>query len=129
MPQYGGLSQEKVLEIHSFVMQKRKEEGKGQRKICVLVKEHFGIDLSENTIAGWIFQKNVPYANERTQFVAKPRPQKEELFEEYLLKKQSAEVLGKKYGVSTIIVIHWLKQYNLSPRTHLESMNTPLIKK
>lgn len=126
---YNGLPKEKVLEIHSFVIDKRKGGGFGQRKLYRLVREKFGVEVKENTIAGWIFRKIVPYNNEKTQFKAKPKPSKEELYESYINQKQSAEKLGKKYDVSTIIVINWLRFYGIATRTHLESMNTEGIKR
>lgn len=126
---YGGLAKEKVLEIYEFVMQNRKETGFGQRKLFRIVKEKFGVEIKESTISGWIFRKIVPYSNEKTQFKAKPMPEKDELYKFYIDQKLSAERLGKRYGVSTIIVINWLRAYGIVTRTHLESMNTENIKK
>lgn len=123
------LPREKVLSIYKFVIEKRNELNYGQRRLCRLVKERFNLDISENTISGWIFRKIMPFANEKTQFKAKPRPEKKELEELYIKHKQSAMKLGKKYDVSPIIVIHWIKDYGIKPRTHEESMNTYLIKK
>ncbi|MFH1425299.1 MAG: LAGLIDADG family homing endonuclease [archaeon] len=94
-----------------------------------MAKEKFGVEIKENTISGWIFRGIVPFANEKTQFKAKPKPKKGELYALYVGGKQSAEKLGKKYGVSTIVVINWLKSYNIQTRTHMQSMNTPNIKK
>ncbi|MEK6886060.1 MAG: LAGLIDADG family homing endonuclease [Nanoarchaeota archaeon] len=124
---YNGLPKEEVLKIHNFVMDKRKE-GLGQRKLFELVKKEFKKEINEGTISGWIFRGVVPYANEKTQFKSKPIPPKEYLFEDYINKKLSAETLAKRYKVSTIIVINWLRYYGIKTRTHKESMNTPLIK-
>ncbi|MBI5148512.1 hypothetical protein HZA33_02425 [Candidatus Pacearchaeota archaeon] len=125
---YGGLEKEKVFQIYNFVLEKRKELGIGQRKLSRMVKERFNSEIKERTIAGWIFLGVIPFANEKTQFKAKPKPKKEEIYELYIKQNQSAEKLGKRYGVSTIIVINWLKSYNISTRSHIESMNTPVIK-
>ncbi len=124
---YNALPKNKVLEIYSFVMKKR-EEGFGQRTLSRMVKERFNKKISENTIAGWIFYEKIPFGNERTQFKPLPKPSKKELYELYIRQKQSAQNLAKTYSVSTIIVINWLRSYNINPRTHLESMNTPGIK-
>ncbi len=124
---YNSLPKNKVLRIHSFVMKKRKK-GFGQRTLHRLVKERFNKEISENTLAGWIFCGNVPFGNEKTQFKPLPRPNKKELYELYIKQKQSAQRLARTYNVSTIIVINWLRSYNINPRTHLESMNTPNIK-
>jgi len=120
---YNHLPKEKVLEIYGFVMDKRKE-GLGQRSICRLVKKKFENGISENTISSWIFYGRKPFGSEKTQFKSLPKPPKEELWESYINQKQSAQKLARKYGVSTSIVINWLKNYSIKPRTHLESMNT-----
>jgi len=124
---YNNLSREKVLEIYRFVMDKRKDD-LGQRNIYRLVKEKFENEISENTISSWIFYDRKPFGSEKTQFKSIPKPLKEELLELYINQKQSAQKLAKKYDVSTIIVINWLKDYSIKPRTHLESMNTDHIK-
>ncbi|MEK6850271.1 MAG: LAGLIDADG family homing endonuclease [Nanoarchaeota archaeon] len=126
---YGGLSKEKVLEIYSFVINKRKKLNCGQRKLFKLVKENFGVEIKENTISNWIFLGLIPFANEKTQFKPKLMPKKEELYDIYINQKESAEKIGKKYNVSTSIVISWLKEYNIKTRNHKESMNTCLVKK
>lgn len=126
---YGGLSREEILKIYEFVISKRKELGYGQHKLHLLVKNKFDKEINESTISGWIFRKIVPFANEKTQFKAKKKPEKEELYDLYIKHNQSAEKLSKKYNVSTIIVINWLKYYGIKTRTHLESMNTSNIKK
>ncbi|MBI2449074.1 hypothetical protein HYV49_02135 [Candidatus Pacearchaeota archaeon] len=124
MKVYNGLSRNQVIEIHSFVMKKRKDLGYGQTRIYRLVKEKFGVEIKENTLSGWIFRGIKPFGNEKTQFKPKPRPQKEELYELYINQKQSSEKIAKKYDVSTIIVINWLKSYKIPTRNHLESMRT-----
>lgn len=125
---YNGLSKKEVLEIYAFVREKRKK-GFGQRRLYRLVKEKFKKEINESTISGWIFHGNVPFENEKTQFKPLPKPKKKELYEMYIKQKQSAEKIAKKYGVSTIIVINWLKSYKVQTRTHLQSMNTSNIKK
>lgn len=126
---YNGLPRKKVLEIYKFVMGKREKLGVGQRSLWRMVKEIFGVEINESTISGWIFRGIVPFANEKTQFKPKHRPPREEIYNLYVKQKQSAEKMGKKYAVSTIIVINWLRSYGICTRTHLESMNTPNIKK
>ena len=125
---YNNLSKEDVLEIYNFVMRSRRELSLGQRRLRNLVRDKFDADFNEGTISGWIFRGNIPFANEKTQFKPKPRPKREELYELYVKKSKSAEKLGRKYGVSAIIVIHWLKSYGIRTRTHIESMNTSIIK-
>ncbi len=125
---YNGLQRENVLEIHSFVMRKRRELYYGQRKLAKLVEETFGVKISENTIANWIFLKVFPFANEKTQFTAKPRPLKKELYNLYTKQMGSAQTLAKKYNVSTVTFINWLRAVGISPRTHTESMNTESLK-
>src|SRR3989344_4500317 len=104
---YNNLSKEDVLEIYNFVMRSRRELSLGQRRLRNLVRDKFDADFNEGTISGWIFRGNIPFANEKTQFKPKPRPKREELYELYVKKSKSAEKLGRKYGVSAIIVIHW----------------------
>ena len=124
---YNGLNKEKVLEIHNFVMEKRKE-GLGQRKLFRLVKENFSTEIKESTISGWIFRGIKPFGNEKTWFKVKPKPKKEDLYSGYIDQKQSSEKLGEKYGVSCASVITWLKSYKIPLRNHLQSMNTSVIK-
>jgi intein-encoded DNA endonuclease-like protein len=128
MVYYGGLPREKVLEVYNYVMQQRKQHNYGQRRLFGLIKDKFKIKINESTISGWIFRGIVPFANEKTQFKAKPLPKREELRELYINQKQSAEKLGKRYGVSTATVISWLRKYNILMRNHVQSMNTSLIK-
>ncbi len=125
---YNNLPKEKVLEIHAFAIDKRKKENLGQRKISRLIKNKFKVDIHENTIANWIYLNKIPFGNEKTQFKPLPKPKKEKLYRLYILNKQSAQRIAKRYKVSTIIVIHWLRNYNIYTRTHKESMNTLLIK-
>ncbi len=126
---YEGLNPEVIIKIHNFVSELRKNEGLGQRKLARRVKGKFKVEFSENTISGWIHNNLIPYANEKTQFKPKPIPPKEELGRLYLNKKLSASTLAKKFEVSPIIVINWLRHYNLKVRSHLESMNTRIIKR
>jgi hypothetical protein len=125
---YNGLPREKVFEVYNFVMMKRNELKYGQRKLHNLVVKEFGFEILESTIAGWIFKKIKPFRNEKTQFKAKPKPLKEELYKEYIEQSRSAEKIAREYKVSTVIVINWLKSYGIATRNHLESMNTPSVK-
>lgn len=124
---YNNLSKDLVLKIYFYAMEQRKK-GLGQRKIYHLIKNEFNEEIKENTISNWIFYGKVPFANEKTQFKPLPMPAKDEINELYLIKKQSSQEIAKKYGVSTIIVINWLKKYHISVRNHKESMNTSIIK-
>ncbi len=126
---YNGTPREEVIEIYKFAIKTRKKYGYGQNKISKLIKENFNRDIVNNTVAGWLYLNNIPYNQEKTQFKSKPKPSKKELYNFYIKQKISSERLAKKYKVSTIIVINWLKSYNISVRTHKESMNTDLIKK
>ncbi len=123
------LPKEKILEIHSFAKNKKEKEKLGQRKISKLIKEKFKVEISENTIAGWIYFNNIPYANEKTQFKQIPIPKKEKIYKMYIIERQSAQKMAGRYNVSTITAINWLKGYGIPVRTHKESMNTLLIKK
>lgn len=125
---YKTISREEILNIYDFAMKKRKE-GFGQRNISKMIKEKFGKEISEGAISNWIFYKRIPFGNEKTQFKSLSKPKKEALYELYIKRKQSAQKMAKLYKVSTIVVINWLKYYSIKPRTHLESMNTELIKK
>lgn len=124
---YNNLSRDEIFEIYNFAMEKRKE-GLGQRRIFRAVKENFNKEINEGTVSGWIFRGNIPFANEKTQFKAKEKARKEEIYKLYVKEKRSAQRIAKKYKVSTIIVINWLRYYKIPTRTHLESMNTELIK-
>lgn len=124
---YNNLPRKKVFEVHSFAMEKRKQ-GFGQRKIFNMVKEKFKTEISEGTIANWIFFNASPFGNEKTQFKKLPVPEKKILYDLYINKKLSAQKIAQKYKVSTIIVINWLKGNKIPVRTHLESMNTSKIK-
>lgn len=126
---YNGIPKEKVIEAYRYAVNLRKNNKKlGQRSIQRKIKENLGIEIIEGTLSGWIYRKIVPFAQEKTQFKPKPIPPKVELHEGYAKNKISAQRLAKKYKVSTIILINWLRHYNLPVRTHRESMNTPLIK-
>ena len=125
---YNNLPKIKILEIHSFVIDKRKREGLGQRKISRLVYDKFKVNIHENTIANWIYFNRVPFGGEKTQFKPLPIPKKEDLYKLYLIEKKSAQWIAEKYKVSTIIVLNWIRQYKIPTRTHKESMNTLLIK-
>ena len=126
---YSELPRGLVLQIHQFVITTKNTFRLGQRSLAERVKEVFGVNISENTISGWIHRSTVPFANEKTQFKSKPVPQKESLKELYLEKQISASKIAKKFNVSTIIVINWLRDYGIKTRAHRASMNTGLIKK
>jgi hypothetical protein len=123
------ISRELVLEIHKFTLNLRKERKYGQRTIARKIKEKFGVNFSENTVSGWIHRNIIPFANEKTQFKPKPIPPKKDLYNLYIKNKISASRIARKYKVSTIIAINWLRENGIKPRTHTESMNTPNIKK
>ena len=125
---YNGTPREELIEIYKFAIKTRKKYGYGQNKISKLIKDKFNRDILNSTIAGWLYLNNIPYNQEKTQFKSKPKPPKEEIYNFYINQRISAERLAKKYKVSTIIVINWLKSYNIKVRTHKESMNTDLIK-
>lgn len=124
---YNGLSREEIFRIYSFVTEKRKE-GFGQRKIYKMIKTKFNTEIKESTISNWIFYKKIPFGNERTQFKPKQRPPKKELYKSYITDQQSAQNISKNYDVSVIVIINWLKYYNIPLRTHIESMNTSRIR-
>lgn len=127
---YNGITKEDVLKIHSYIIgMKKKNKKLGQVSLRHLVKEKFNVGLKESTISGWIYRGVVPFANEKTQFKPKPIPPKEELCLMYIKKNISAQRLSKKYKVSTVIVINWLRHYSIPVRSRKESMNTPNIKK
>jgi len=119
---------ELVLKMHKFALDLKKK-GYGQRTIAREIQNVFRVNLSENTVSGWIHRHTIPFTNEKTQFKPKPIPPKKELYDFYLKKKTSASRLGQKYKVSTITAINWLVNHGIKVRTHTESMNTPHIKK
>ncbi|MEA2038062.1 MAG: LAGLIDADG family homing endonuclease [Nanoarchaeota archaeon] len=123
------IPRELIIRIHKFTLNIRKEKKYGQRTIAREIKKKFRLDFSENTVSGWIHKNIVPFANEKTQFKPKPIPPKKNLYSLYIKKNVSASRIARKYKVSTIIAITWLRKYGIQPRTHTESMNTPNIKK
>ncbi len=125
---YNNLPKERVMQIYSFVINKRKEENIGQRKLARLVEKEFNINIHENTISNWIYSNKIPFGNEKTQFKSLSKPAKEELHYLYIKEKLSAQRIAQKYKVSTAILINWLRFYNIPIRTHKESMNTSIIK-
>lgn len=100
----------------------------GQRSIHHLVKKRFEIAVSENTIAGWLYQNNIPFANEATQFKFKKKPSKKNLQNLYLERNFSLSDVGTKFNVSAATVIKWLDYYEIPRRDHMKSMNTNRIK-
>jgi hypothetical protein len=124
---YSGLSKKEVLEIYDFVMKKRKEEF-GQRRIFNMVKEKFNKEINESTIANWIFLNRIPFGSEKTWFKAKEMPKRRTLYDLYTEQKLSSEKISEVYNVSCATVIKWLNSYNIKARSHLESMNTSIIK-
>ena len=114
---FNGLSKNKVLGIHAEVMNLRKIKRLGQRKIQQIIQHHFNVSLSESTISGWIHKNNIPFAHEKTQFKSKPKPTKKTLEKLYLLENKSASTIARKFKVSTIIVINWLKSYEINIRS------------
>lgn len=125
---YGGLAKDKILEVFNLVKKIRAEKRYGQRRIQQILRNNFDVTISESTIAGWLYQGNIPFLQEKTQFKAKIRPSKKILNKLYLLNKLSASEIAKKFNVSVVTVINWLDQYNIDKRIHKESMNTSLIK-
>ena len=121
---YNNLNRETVIKIYRTVLNLKKAHNLGQRKITTIINKKFEVNISENTIAGWLYSANIPYAQEKTQFKAKPKPKKNILQKLYCEQKISASKLAKKFGVSTIIAINWLNYYGIKPRSHKESMNT-----
>src|SRR3989344_681685 len=126
---YNGTPRNEMIEIYKFAIKVRRRHGYGQNRISQLIKSRFNRDILSNTVSGWLYSNNIPYNQEETQFKPKPKPSKKELYNFYIKKKISSEKLSNKYKVSTVIVINWLKSYNIKVRTHKESMNTDLIKK
>jgi len=126
---YNGLPRDIVFKIYNFVQQIREKEGIGQRNLTRRIERNFNIRISENTVSGWIYQNKIPFLQEETQFKPKPIPSKKSLNGLYTNKKFSASKIAKKFQVSTATVIGWLKHSNIRVRTHLESMNTFLIRK
>lgn len=125
---YNNLPKNKIMEIYSFAINKRKEKGIGQRKLSKLIEEEFEVKIHENTIANWIYFNKIPFRSEKTQFKPLAKPEKGNLYRLYAIEKQSAQKIAKRYNVSTIIVLNWLRSYDIPTRTHKESMNTLLIK-
>lgn len=124
---YNNLPRQKVLQVYSFVMKKRKD-GFGQRIIFRMIKEKFNVEINERTISNWIFSKAVPFGSEKTQFKKLPTPKKQILCWSYINRGLSSQKIAKRYNVSTVTVINWLNKHKIPVRTHLESMNTPILK-
>jgi len=126
--QYNGLKKEAVLEAYSFVMHLRKETGFGQTRITRLVKERFNNKISENTVSGWIYSKNIPFNSQNTQFKPKEIPHLTELKAAYSDDKKSLDETGKLFSVSGKTMKNWIEKAGLKTRNHLESMNTARVK-
>src|SRR3989344_3126772 len=126
---YNGISKELILEVHKFASDLRRKKNFGQRTISEKIKNNFKVNISESTISGWIHKNKIPYAQEETQFKPKPIPKKGILLDLYVKRNISSSSIAKRFNVSTIIVINWLKNYGIKVRTHKESMNTENIKK
>ena len=122
------ISREEILQIYDFALAKRKEKF-GQRKISRMIQDKFNKKISEGAVSNWIFLNKKPFGNEKTQFKSLPKPKKEDVYELYINKKESAQKIAKKYKTSTITAINWINYYNIKLRTHLESMNTISVKK
>lgn len=125
---YGGASRESILNARKSAAYLHKQRRLGQRTIAQEIKARFLIELSENTISGWIHRDLVPFANERTHFKPKPVPPKLTLEKLYVNEKRSASEIAKIFEVSVGTAIHWLKQYKISLRSHIQSMNTLSVK-
>jgi len=124
---YCGLSRKKVEQIYKEVIRIRKETHNGQRTITQFINKRHKINFCENTIAGWIYRRIIPFANKKTQFKAKPLPPKNKIIKEYLTEKSLSE-LGVKFGVSGTTIKKWLKHYKVKIRNHKEAMNTKRLK-
>lgn len=129
MKSYKELPKNLILNIHKFVLDKRKNKTIGQRNLMREVKKKFNVNISENTISGWIHRNITPFENENTQFKAKPIPKKSKLINLYKNQGLSASEIAKIFNVSTITVINWLNKHGIKPRSHIQSMNTNKIKK
>ncbi len=124
---YSNLSREEVLKLHSYALKKHKE-GFGQRRIKKMMQETFGKEISESTISSWIHKNKIPFGNELTRFKPLPIPSKLELKKLYIKEYNSAQEIAKKFNVSPIIVINWLKRYSIPVRTHKDAMNTSVMR-
>ena len=124
---YTNLSKKEILKIYNFALKKR-ENGLGQRKISKMIKENFGKEINESNISNWIYHGKAPFGNKKTQFKSLPKPKMDDLYELYINQDKSAQIIAKKYNVSTVTIIKWLRAYGIKTRNHRESMNTNLIK-
>ena len=123
------ISRKELLSIYYFAMKLRKEKEIGQRKISMKINNKFGITISESTISGWIHKENIPFANEITQFKSKTSPNREKLYQLYIIQMLSSSQIAFMFNVSVITVINWLASAKIKRRSHTESMNTKVIKK
>lgn len=120
---YDGTPKPKILKIYAFTMKTQIEKGIGQRLISKEITKEFNVHISENTISGWLYHGNIPFAQQKTQFKALNVPEREELYSLYKIKNFSASEIAQIYQVSTIVIIQWLRFRDIKTRTHLESMN------
>ena len=77
---------ELVLKMHKFALDLKKK-GYGQRTIAREIQNVFRVNLSENTVSGWIHRHTIPFTNEKTQFKPKPIPPKKELYDFYFKRR------------------------------------------
>jgi len=118
-----------ILDIYDYVSKTRNNEKIGQRNLSRRIKDIFGVEISENTISGWIHYGKVPFAQEKTRFQAKPIPEVPILLDLYVRKQISASKIAKIFGVSCATVTNWLRGNQIGIRSEIETMNTSLIKK
>ena len=82
-----------------------------------MIKKEFSQEIIEGTISGWIFKKNVPFANEKTQFKAKEKPKKVDKEEKNISEKLLPEA---KRQVSVYLVLEEIaKKENIAIDEHM----------
>ena len=59
---YNNVPKEKIMKIHSFVMEKRKEFGYGQRKLSYLEKKDFIVPEKYGTIVPFRAGKSIAWS-------------------------------------------------------------------
>jgi intein-encoded DNA endonuclease-like protein len=127
MKEYSKLSEKDKLKIWKGVLKVRKL-GLGQRRIKEIIKKRFHINISENTISGWIHHGHIPGRNKETWFKPKPKPSKNKLMNLYIKKEMSASAIAKIFNTTPVTVLNWIKNYKIRKRSLKEAMNTSAVK-
>lgn len=99
-----------------------------QKKTTQAIGDEIGV--KQGTVALWIRKAGIPTRRKHGRMTEMgknvggwnkiPMPSKEEVYEDYVVKRKSTSVIGKEKGVSTATVNLWLRRYEIPARTYVE---------